>query len=1593
MSSVDERVVEMRFDNAQFEQGVSKSLGTLDRLKSALNFGGAKNNLDSITTSFSKFNVGGAISGLNTVVNRFSALGIMGDQVLRRLTDGFIQLSSHAASAIKSLTIDQIGSGFTKYAQKTEAVQTIMNATGKSIDEVSTVLDKLNVYTDETSYNFTDMVSSIGKFTSAGVDLEVAEGAMEGIANWAATAGVGPAKAASAFYNLSQAISAGAMKMQDWKSINLLNMGTKQFKETAIQTALELGKLTKGQDGAAQSAKKTTIDYKNFDQTLHEGWLDTDVLLATLTKYADQTTEFGLKAYHAAQEAKTFNDAIEATKDAVSTGWSKTFELLFGNYEEAKELWTNMANEMIEVFAGGAEERNRLLKAWHDLGGYEDAVEALSNAWEGLKGIGKTVKEAFTDIFPPKTHDQLLSFTSNLKNLTKNFKDLVSLPEMSAQELTMLTQFAGGTQYEKAITNIGKIKTLFSGLFSSFSLVGRGIKTFFSSLSPTTNLLGKLGGKVLDVSLKAANLITAFNKSKKSTEFFTKASEKLVSAQVKMISWLTSANHGIKNFIGNFSGVKPVLESAGKAILNFGKNAISFISNFRNNFSGLGDIVSKVGQKLLGFAKGALAKLGDAFNNFISNFSFEKALNVLTAGGGAALVLMLTNMVGKLRDFFKNFSKDGSFDISGLLEPVKDALDGLGEAISSFTNSIKVDNLKKIATAVLMLAAALLVISAIDMESLINGLFGLGAMMAELVLATAMISKYVSVFSSGSTKAIAGMIGMAAALLIMSGALKVISSIDSGNLANSLLATITMLAALTTASALLSKYSGKMKTSALGLIGMAASVVILASAVKSLSQLSVGELVKGVGSVVILIGALTAFEAISKGAGGLSQGLGMLGIAASLKILVGVVNELGSMSPDSLVQGVATIGAVLAGIAVLMQYLGQVKGKLGSAASIMVVAASLTILSGVIQSLGSMSEGAAIQGIAGMGAALLEVALVLNYMKGTIGASASLLVASAAILVLSGAIAALGAVGIGGVLTALVGLAGAFAIIGVAGLLLGPLAPAILAVSGALLVAGAAIALAGAGFIMLGAGLASMAASAAAGAAGIVVALATLVAGIGVIGASLVGAVAILVSSIAGGLAAAVPAVVSAALTLVLGILAALAAGAPAIVSTGIALISGLINAIASQIGPLVSAGLNLIVSFINGMAVALDSSGPMLISAVSNLVTAIANTFITGLQALVAGIPVVGDDIVSALEGLKGTIDTSSMSSGLESSGQAMGESLAAGVESGVSELSSSGEQAAANFASGVSSGAGNAESAGQELAMSTDSGINAQIQELMASGELGGDNFATGLLSMTGVSQEAGTQLGDSANSGLSPSIADFMNSGETGGFNFASGLSNASPQAQSAGAELSTSGSEGASSTSGDWMLSGGFLGEGLIKGILSKVSAARSAGATLAKAGKEGADSAVDIASPSKAMIESGEFFGEGWIIGISSMIRKAFHVGEDIGNAPLTGVSSAMSSINEILENGIDANPTITPVIDLSEVRNGINQLHTMTNFSMGSLSPSIEMPRKQQSLSPTDFAEFLSLGNAILREIQNGSDLYLDDGVLAGRINRRLGTI
>lgn len=429
MPSVDNRVVQMEFDNKQFEKGVAQSLKSLEALKKGLELDKAAASLQNLEKTASKFNLSGIEEAINNIGKHFTFLGRNFD----RIVDGMAAKFGHF---IKSISTDQVSAGMAKYETQTKAVQTIMNATGKEIGDVEKVLDDLMKYTDETSYDFSTMAESIGKFTSVGVDLAKAEKAMEGIANEAAMSGAGKAEANRAMYNFAQALSAGYVKLIDWKSIENANMATKSFKEELIKTAIETGTLNKVTatsgtilKGTGKKAKKVTVDFKSFNETLSDKWLTSDVLIKTLERYADRTGGIGKQAFIAAQKALTFSDAMDAIKDAVSSGWMQSFKYMFGNLEEAMDLWTGFCNGIIEFTSIFSEARNEILKAWHEQNGYNAAIEAASNLWGIFMNVVNAVKDAFEEVFLV-TDGKESPFTilgNDLAKVTERFRDATKI--------------------------------------------------------------------------------------------------------------------------------------------------------------------------------------------------------------------------------------------------------------------------------------------------------------------------------------------------------------------------------------------------------------------------------------------------------------------------------------------------------------------------------------------------------------------------------------------------------------------------------------------------------------------------------------------------------------------------------------------------------------------------------------------------------------------------------------------------------------------------------------------------------------------------------------------------------------------------------------------------------------------------------------------------------------------------------------------------------------------------------------------------------------------------------------------------------------
>ena len=401
MPTVDNKIVQMTFKNEQFERGVKESLHSLEELKKALDLDKSAESLSNLEKIASSFDISGIAKGIDDIAGRFTLLGNLGQEAFRRISSFALDEVHKVTSAITSMP----QAGMNKYEQKNKAIQMIQSAMPeKSIEEIEAVLAKLNEYTDLTSYDFSTMANSIGKFVSAGIDLDVAEKAMEGIANETASAGGEIAQANIAMYNFSQALATGAVKLMDWHSIENQNLATKEFKEQIIETAYELGTLGKVQDKVGVTAKGTTVTFENFAQTLQEGWFTSDVLIKVLEKYADRESDVGKKGFEAAKIAITLTQAFDAVKDAISTGWMTSFGYLFGNLEEAGDLFTRISDALIGFAEQIYNTRNELLKGWHDGGedgisGYQKVIEGLSNVWAVFNGIVEGTKNSFKQVF------------------------------------------------------------------------------------------------------------------------------------------------------------------------------------------------------------------------------------------------------------------------------------------------------------------------------------------------------------------------------------------------------------------------------------------------------------------------------------------------------------------------------------------------------------------------------------------------------------------------------------------------------------------------------------------------------------------------------------------------------------------------------------------------------------------------------------------------------------------------------------------------------------------------------------------------------------------------------------------------------------------------------------------------------------------------------------------------------------------------------------------------------------------------------------------------------------------------------------------
>lgn len=541
MSSVDNRIVKMQFENGSFQKNATETIGTLDRLKQALNLTGASKGLEGISAAAASVNLGHLSEGAENANNSFSVFGAAAAVVLGNIATKAIETGAQVA---KAFVLDPVLQGFQEYELKMNSIQTMMMSTGEPLERVNQKLNELNTYADKTIYSFSDMTSNIGKFTNAGVSLDASVAAIQGVANVAALSGANATEASHAMYNFGQALSSGAVRLVDWKSIEVANMATVEFKNELIQTALEMGTLV--QQGDRYISTTTDLNGKvsdafnatqMFNDSLSSQWMTSEVLTATLGRYADETTEIGKKAFKAATQVKTFSQLIDTTKEAIGTGWADAFEIVIGNFEEARDLWTSVANVTGDVIDRQAKARQEMLQTWKDLGGRTNLIQGLSNVFHSLGAVMNAIGDAWKSVFPPMTGTKLALLTQQFLKFTETLKPSESL--------------------------LNAIRNVFTGLFSVISFGIKVVSPFVSIALKLVGVFVQLVGVVLRILSPIGAFIGFLNNAVLSTTHLNQATRLIKSAFEALLS-------PIKKFGSLF---EPVFGKASEIVDDFGRKA------------------------------------------------------------------------------------------------------------------------------------------------------------------------------------------------------------------------------------------------------------------------------------------------------------------------------------------------------------------------------------------------------------------------------------------------------------------------------------------------------------------------------------------------------------------------------------------------------------------------------------------------------------------------------------------------------------------------------------------------------------------------------------------------------------------------------------------------------------------------------------------------------------------------------------------------------------------------------------------------------------------------------------------------------------
>jgi len=1511
-----------------------------------------------------------------------------------------------------------------------------------SLEDVNAALDELNAYADKTIYNFTEMTRNIGTFTAAGIDLDTSVAAIKGIANLAAISGSTSQQASTAMYQLSQALSSGTVRLMDWNSVVNAGMGGQVFQDALKETARVHG----------IAIDEIIASEGSFRESLSKGWLSADILTETLSKFTGDLTEaqlesmgyneeqiagiikMGQTANDAATKVKTFTQLFDTLKEAAQSGWTSTWEIIVGDFEEAKELLTGISDTFGEIIGTSADARNSMLKNWKDLGGRNALIEGAKAAFEGLLSVITPVKEAFKEIFPPITGETLYNITIGLKNLMEKLK----LSETQSDNL----------------------KTTFKGLFAALDIVKQAFTAVWNAIKPLLGVTGTLVDKTLEATAAIGQWLLNLRDSIKETDAFNTAIGAVVTGIKKFVSFVKEiaqsetlvkfANNAKEQFglllehLTNFIGkVKEKFEFPGMEMF------YGFLVGICDRMSSVKDAADEMKTNVVNSVNSMSDSVGESpiikfFNNLWEGIKkiatgIGNAASNIASGLGEVLTgdnffeviggLSIGAVAVGITKFIKSLT--GTFDeLGNITSNIVGILDGVKGCFEAYQNSLRADALMTIATAIALLTAAIVVLAMVDADKLTSGIMAISTLFAELIVSMNLFAK-----SSGSLiKTSTACIAFSIAIGIMAISLAALSKLDQNGISTGLFAMAGLAVVVVAAAKIMSSGSGQLVTGATSLIAFSLAITILASACKNLSGLNTEELIKGLAGVGVLLAEVALFLNVAKfSSKATGTAIGMVILAAALKILADVCEDFAGMGWEEIAKGLVGVGALLTEIALFTNLTGNASHVIATSASLVIIAAALkvlasamgdfgtlsweeiakglvamgvalaeiaiainlmpknvvsksvgliamaaalNILASAVDSMGGMSWEELAKGLIAMGVALAELAIALNAMNGTLAGSAALLVASTSLLALAPALKILGSMSWESIAKGMITLAGAFTVMGVAGAVLAPLAPTILAISAAFTLIGVGVAGIGAGLLAAATGLTALAAgfsalaSLGAHTATLVVeSLTTIITGIAetivVIGRKLGEAIVAFGQAIIYG----APVICEAVTTVIRAVITSLLESVPLIVEGVVQILSSTLETIATYTPSIMESILNIITTVISSIA----ENMPAILQSVFDILTSVLNAIVeyapeiiaSVLQILSGSLKAIADNldevisaavdvVISFIEGITDKLPDviqagfDLLISFLQGITKAVEENTPTLVET-MKELFLALLDAAIEVLKG---GIDLVWEAGKKI---IDSGLiqgiwsklkdfTRKIGELISEGittiknklpewlEKGKElivNVISGISDkFTAFTDKVKELIADGLQK-IKDKFSEWTQAGKDLISKVVSGISSKFSSVKYEVEDLIDNAKEAITDKFTEWKNIGKDLIDGLISGITSMASNAVDAVKDFGSDLLDGLKKVLGINSPSKEFAEIGRYADEGLIVGLKNYAGQVVNTAKDVGRNALTAMSDAISGVSDLIQNGDDWTPTIRPVIDLSNIESGAKSINAM----------------------------------------------------------------